>query len=100
MDWRKNKINVAVQVLPEANDEISYALVDKAIAAIKQTGFVYNVCPFETVVECHYEDLPDLIEKIHEACLNAGTQRMLTNLKIQVDFGGDVTIDDKMNKYR
>lgn len=100
MNWRKNKINVALQVLPEADGKIKYELVDKAIEAIKQTGFKYEVCPFETVVECNFNELPGLIEKIHEACKNAGTEKMLTNLKIQVDFEHKVTIEDKMEKYR
>lgn len=96
---KNNKINVAIQVLPEADSKIKYELVDKAIEAIANSGFEYRVCPFETVVECRFEELPGLIEKIHEACYKAGTDRMLTNLKIQVDFHKDVTIDDKMEKY-
>ena len=99
MDWKKRKINVAIQVLPEADGKVKYALVDKAIEAIKGTGFVFRVCPFETVVECTFEEMSGLLEKVHEACHNAGTQRMLTNLKIQVDFYKSVTIDDKMEKY-
>jgi uncharacterized protein YqgV (UPF0045/DUF77 family) len=100
MDWKKRKINVAIQVIPEADGKIKYELVDKAIEAIITTGFEYQVCPFETVVECTFEELSGLIEKVHEACKNSGTQRMLTNLKIQVDFYKAVTIDDKMEKYR
>jgi uncharacterized protein YqgV (UPF0045/DUF77 family) len=101
MIWKKTKkINVAIQVLPEAENKIKYELVDKAIEAIRDSGFEYRVCPFETVVECSYEELPGLIEKIHEACFEAGTERMLMNLKIQVDFQDEVTIDDKMEKYR
>jgi uncharacterized protein YqgV (UPF0045/DUF77 family) len=98
-EWKKNKINVAMQVLPQAGNILSYSLVDKAIEAIRQTGFTYMVCPFETVVECNFYELPVLLEKVHDACLNAGTEKMLTNLKIQVDFENDVTIGDKMNKY-
>lgn len=91
---------MAIQVLPEADGKIKYELVDKAIEAIKQTGYKYEVCPFETVVECNFYELPALIEKVHEACENAGTERMLTNLKIQVNFENEVTIEDKMEKYR
>lgn len=98
--WKSNQINVAVQVLPEAEGKLKYELVDKAIEAIKQTGFNYQVCPFETVVECEFHELPVLIEKIHETCREAGTERMLTNLKIQVDFVNNVSIEDKMGKYR
>ena len=98
-DWKRNKINVAVQVLPEAGGTVQYGLVDEAIKAIEESGFRYRVCPFETVVECRYDQLLGLIEKIHEACGKAGTERMLTNLKIQVDFHGPVTMEDKMEKY-
>lgn len=98
-DWKKNKINVAIQVLPEAEGKIKYELVDAAIAAIEKSGLRYKVCPFETVVECFYSELPNLLELVHASCEEAGTQRMLTNLKIQVAFENDVTIEDKMKKY-
>jgi uncharacterized protein YqgV (UPF0045/DUF77 family) len=97
--WKKNKINVAVQILPEAGGKLKYDLVDAAISAIQQTGFRYRVCPFETVVECSFEELAGLLEIIHDACKKAGTEKMLTNVKVQVDFGKDVTIEDKMEKY-
>jgi len=100
MNWKRRTINVAIQVLPEADGRVKYELVDKAIEAIQSTGFYHQICPFETVVECTFEDLPVLLEKVHEACNNAGTQRMLSNLKIQVDFHKNVTIGDKMEKYR
>lgn len=99
MNWKEKMINVAIQVLPEADNKIKYELVDKAIEAIIMSGFSYRVCPFETVVECKFNELPGLLEKIHEACREAGTEQMITNLKIQVDFQEDVTIDDKMEKY-
>ena len=99
MDWKKNKINVAIQVLPEAEGKVKYSLVDAAIEVIQQTGFKYRVCPFETVVECSFDELPSFLEKVHSACQKAGTERMLTNLKIQVDFETGVTIEDKMEKY-
>ncbi len=99
MNWKKNKINVAIQVLPEADGKVKYELVDKAIEEIKKSGFDYKVCPFETVVECNFNELPRLLEDIHGACRDAGTEKMLMNLKIQVDFNNQVTIDDKMRKY-
>ncbi len=99
MSWKTNNINVAIQVLPEADGKVKYDLVDQAIKAIDKSGFRYQICPFETVVECSYEELPDLMEKIHEACKVAGTERMITNMKVQVNFKNDVAIEDKMEKY-
>jgi len=99
MEWKKKTVNVAIQVLPEADGKIKYSLVDEAIEAIRNTGLKYRVCPFETVVECTFNELPILLETIHDACQKAGTQKMLTNLKLQVDFQNGVTIEDKMEKY-
>lgn len=97
--WKSNKINVAIQVLPEAEGKVKYELVDKAIQAIAESGFRYQVCPFETVVECRFEQLAQLLEMVHSACRNSGTEKMLTNVKIQVNFENEVTIEDKMGKY-
>jgi len=99
MNWKKYKINVAIQVLPEAEGIVKYSLVDAAIEAIQKSGFHYQVCPFETVVECTFDELAGLLGQLHEACKDAGTERMISNLKIQVDFAKDVTIEDKMEKY-
>lgn len=99
MSWKTNKINVAIQVLPEANGKVKYDLVDKAIEAIRNSGYRYQVCPFETVVECKYEELNGLLDSIHMACGNAGTQKMITNIKLQVNFENNVAIEDKMKKY-
>ncbi len=99
MSWKTNKVNIAIQVLPEADGKEKYELVDKAIEAIQSSGYRYKVCPFETVVECGFNELPALLESIHVACGDAGTQRMLTNMKLQVNFEKDVSIDDKMEKY-
>lgn len=99
MNWKKNKINVAIQVLPEADNKIKYELVDKAIEVIQKSGLRYQVCPFETVVECKFSELSGLIESMHEACKIAGTEKMLMNLKIQSNFKQEVTIEVKMEKY-
>ncbi len=94
-----NKINAAIQVLPEAGGKLKYALVDEAIATIKNSGHRYRVCPFDTVVECTLSELQELLIAIHEHCKKAGTEKMITNVRIQADFYGDVTIEDKMEKY-
>ena len=99
MSWKTNKINVAIQVLPEADGKVKYELVDKAIETIQKSGYRYQVCPFETVVECGFHEFPALLESIHAACGEAGTQRMITNMKLQVNFEKNVAIEDKMEKY-
>jgi len=94
-----NKINMAIQVLPRAKDKDTYVLVDKAIEIIEKSGIKYKVCPFETVLEGYYDELMDIVKKIHEACYQAGTETMITYIKIQTAANKDVAIKDKMEKY-
>jgi len=94
-----NKINMAIQVLPRAKDKDTYALVDKAIEIIEKSGIKYKVCPFETVLEGYYDELMDIVKKIHEACYQVGTETMITYIKIQTAANKDVAIEDKMKKY-
>ena len=66
---------------------------------IAHSGYLYKVCPFETVVECTLPQGLKLVEYIHKACEEAGTEKMMTYLKIQSDSLEDLTILDKMKKY-
>lgn len=96
----ENKINLALQVLPQAEGKNSYDLVDVAIKLIQQSGLTYQVCPFETVIEGNFDELMDLVKQIHQELKNNGTEKLMTYIKIQTVFQEDVTIDDKMRKYK
>lgn len=95
-----NQINAAIQVLPQSKEKELYAIVDEAIDEIKNSGFRYEVCPFETVVEGEYDKVIALIAKIRDRCFEAGSDDLLINIKIQARKKGNVTIDEKMNKYK
>lgn len=95
----KNKINLAIQVLPRSSSKGSYELVDVAIEVIHKSGLKFRVCPFETVVEGYYDEVITLVKDIHEAVYAAGAEEMITNIKIQTRYNQDVYIEDKMIKY-
>jgi len=95
----KNKINVAIQVLPRSSIKGTYELVDIAIELIQKSGLNYRVCPFETVVEGYYDEVMQLVNDIQEAVYTGGAEEIITNLKIQTRHNQDVLIDDKMYKY-
>jgi uncharacterized protein YqgV (UPF0045/DUF77 family) len=95
----KNKINMAIQVLPQAEGKNSYDLVDLAIAEINASGLTYKVCPFETVIEGTLDESLALVKKIHEILEKNGTEKLMTYIKIQTVFQEDVTIADKMHQY-
>ncbi|WP_430810107.1 MULTISPECIES: thiamine-binding protein [unclassified Carboxylicivirga] len=97
----KNRIvNVAVQVLPSSTEHDAYHLVDAAIDIIARSGLKHEVCPFETVVEGPYADVMQLVEQVQEACYGSGADSLICNLKIQSKADGDVSIEDKVGKYR
>ncbi len=61
----QKKINMALQVLPQAEGKDSYELVDEAIKEIEASGLKYKVCPFETVVEGSLDEAMELVKRVH-----------------------------------
>lgn len=96
----ENKINMALQVLPQAEGKDSYALVDEAIKIIQDSGLTYQVCPFETVIEGNFDELMEVVKEVHQVLEKNGTKKLMTYIKLQTVFQEDVTIDDKMKKYK
>ncbi len=95
----QKKVNLALQVLPQAEGKDSYDLVDLAIKEISSSGLKYKVCPFETVIEGTYDEVMALVKRVQEVLEKNGTEKLMTYIKIQTLFQTDVTIEDKMRKY-
>ena len=91
-------VNIAIQVLPKTSGN-AYAVVDRAIEVIKNSGVKYRVCPFETVMEGTYEELMKVVADVQDACFDAGSDEILVNIKIQRRRNSDVTMEEKMEKY-
>ena len=92
-------VNMALQVLPLADGKTSYDMVDVAIAIIARSGVKYRVCPFETVMEGDFDQLMEVVKKVHEACYAAGTENMMAYIKIESHAGQPAVIEQKMAKY-
>ncbi|MCT4646806.1 MAG: thiamine-binding protein [Carboxylicivirga sp.] len=99
MKLKERVVNVAVQVLPLANDKDMYQMVDAAIEIIQKSGLKHVVSPFETVIEGPYEKVMLLVNEVQEACYQAGADKLICNLKIQSHKCDGVLIEDKMEKY-
>lgn len=97
--YLNNQVNVAVQVLPMAPGLDAYLVVDKAIEVIQNSGVVYRVTPFETVMEGTYDQLMQVVKEVQEVCYQSGASQVLCYVKIQSRAQNDVTIMDKMEKY-
>lgn len=92
-------VNVAVQVLPMAAGLDTYLVVDQAINVIKESGVLYRVTPFETVMEGPYDELMKVVKDVQFVCYKEGASQVLCYVKIQSKANSDVTIMDKMLKY-
>lgn len=94
-----NIINVAFQILPKSDSNNTYAIIDKVIEVIQNSGLKFKVCPFETVIEGKYDDVMLLIKQAQQTCFDAGATEFIANIKMQVNKTKDVKIKDKMYKY-
>lgn len=92
---------MSIQVLPlnGAGKEELYALVDRAIHVIQESGLPYMVGPFDTTVEGKLDDLLALAGKAHKAVTEGGCDRVFTVIKLASakDLG---TSAEKVEKYR
>lgn len=95
-----NIINLALQIIPKSKTEDMYRLIDKAISVIQQSGLKYQVCPFETVIEGSYDEVMKVVKQAQKVTLDAGADELLVNIKMQIRKDGDVSIEEKMEKFK
>ena len=94
-------VNLAVQILPlHVGKEEAYAMIDKAIEKVQQSGLKYVVCPFETVIEGPYGTVMQLVGNMQEAVYAAGAKNLLVNMKLHRSNEKDMAIEDKTGKYQ
>jgi uncharacterized protein (TIGR00106 family) len=91
---------LSIQVIPKTpGNEDSYAYVDRAIEVIQQSGVKHEVHPLETTMEGELEDLLDVVRKMHEALVAAGSPSIISQVKIAHNPGG-ISMDKLTEKYR
>lgn len=93
-------VNASIQVLPIAQDRHPYEWVDEAISIIQQSSVIYEVGPFATTLEGHYPDVMKLINDVNEHLLQKGCPEWISNIQIQVRSKGDITGNEKTEKYQ
>ncbi len=93
-------VNASIQIVPIVQDRHPYEWVDEAIAVIQQAGIKYEIGPFATVVEGTYEEVMAVINAINEYLYTHHCNEWIANVQIQVRSGGDITADEKMEKFK
>jgi uncharacterized protein (TIGR00106 family) len=93
-------INASIQIVPIVLDKHPYQWVDEAIAIIQQSGIKYEVGPFATVLEGTYDEVMRVIHQVNEYLYQKGCAEWISNLQIQIRSKGDITGDEKTEKFR
>lgn len=93
-------INASIQILPVVQDRHPYEWVDEAIAVIQKSNVKYEVGAFSTVVEGKYNDVMKVINDINEYLYSRECNEWITSVQIQIRSKGDITGDEKTEKFR
>ena len=73
--------------------------VDSAIREIEKAGLKHEVGPVGTTVEGDLDRVLDAIKHAHQAVLNTGADRVVTEIRIDEKKGG-LTMEDEVKGYR
>ncbi len=93
-------INASIQIVPIVKDKHPYEWVDEAIAVIQQSGIKYEVGAFATVVEGKYVDVMKVINEVNDYLYNKQCNEWISNVQIQIRSNGDITGEEKVEKFR
>ncbi len=93
-------VNASLQVLPIVNDKHPYIWVDEAIAIIQQSGIKHEVGPFATVVEGTYDEVMKVINAVNEYLYQQHCNEWILGIQLQIRSEGDMTADEKTEKYQ
>lgn len=93
-------VNASIQILPIVLDKHPYLWVDEAIAIIQQSNLKYEIGAFDTIIEGKYDEVMQLINNINEHLYNQGCNEWISNIQLQIRSNGDITGDEKTEKFK
>jgi uncharacterized protein (TIGR00106 family) len=93
-------INASIQIVPIVQYKHPYEWVDEAIAIIQQSGIKHDVGPFTTVLEGTYDEVMKVINDVNEYLYSKGCNEWISNVQIQIRSNGDITGDEKTEKFK
>ena len=86
---------------PAGTPEDPYRHIDAAIGVVQDSGLNYEVGALGTTVEGEPDEIWPLMRQVHEACLNAGAEGLVTVIKVeQVARADEPTIATLTGKFR
>lgn len=94
-----HQINLGVQIIPIADADKCYPVIDQCIRLIQESGITYQVTAFETILEGQYQEIMSLIDQLYELALSKSDE-LVINIRIHAKNGQDVFSTDKTEKFR
>ncbi len=87
---------------PPGTPDNPYKHVEAAIAVIQNSGLKFEVGALGTTVEGEPDKLWSLLRHIHEACLESGTDGLVSVIKVSqsADPARQSTMDSLTGKFR
>ncbi|CEH34520.1 MTH1187 family thiamine-binding protein [Romboutsia lituseburensis] len=88
-----------VPLRPYKGEEEMYKVVDACIEEIKNSGLKYEIGAMSTTIEGDFDEVFELVKKIHKIPFDLGCERVITTARIDEKAGG-ITIDEKLKNHR
>ncbi|MHB0999571.1 MAG: MTH1187 family thiamine-binding protein [Armatimonadota bacterium] len=85
-------------VTPMTDDKIT-PFIDTAVQEIKKCGLNYQVGPVGTTIEGELDQVLDAIRMAHQAVLNKGVDRVVTEIRIDEKKGG-LTMAEEVKDFQ
>lgn len=93
-----HQINLGIQIVPIADTEKCYPIIDACIGLIQQSGIAYQVTAFETILEGKYREIMDLVNRLYALALSR-SEELVINIRLHAKKGKDVFGTDKTAKF-
>lgn len=90
------KIHLGIQVVPLAGRNEGFPAIDRVIDLIAGKGYRYQVTPFETIIECSFEEAIDLIKESAELMNRNFCREYLINSRFHIYPGASVLWEEKV----
>lgn len=85
---------------PPGTADDRYEHIDAAIGVIERSGLRYEVGALGTTVEGRPDELWPLLRAVHEACLAAGAESVISAIKVAEAAEPGTTMDSLTAKFR
>lgn len=98
-----NHMIAEIQVIPRpaGTAQDRYKHVDAAIAVIQASGLRYEVHGMGTVIEGPADKVWPLLQAVHQATLESGSERTLSIIKVSSSLqAGGPTVQELVRKFR